>query len=82
MEMVCLFVLNLRYYSNYSLGVQEAFEYVNKVVTLSVHKLAHGFFPGTGALQEIGKGVGKSYKINMPFKSGLDDNMLFEAFSK
>ena len=59
-------------FNNYIKGVQEAFEYTNKVMTVSFHKYMPGFFPGTGNLDDIGKGPGKyftvSYEKNFIFK--------------
>lgn len=40
------------------------------------------FLQGTGALEDCGKGNGKYYTINVPLKSGLDDDMFYELFSK
>ena len=39
-------------------GVEEAFNYSQDVMTLSIHKYGVGFFPHTGGLKNIGKGVG------------------------
>lgn len=63
-------------------GVQEAFEYTDKVMTLNFHKWMPGFFPGTGSLDESGKGNGKYFTVNVPLQSGIDDEMFFELFSK
>ncbi len=84
-------------------GVQEAFEYTNKVLTFSIHKYHPGFFPGklavyfkwiinfgkninkikgTGHLEDIGKGNGKYYTVNVPLKGGVDNTMYNQIFSK
>lgn len=63
-------------------GVQDAFEYTDKVMTFDMHKFMPGFFPGTGALDEIGKGNGKYHTINVPLQSGVNDTMFYELFSK
>lgn len=63
-------------------GVQEAFEYTNKVVTLSFHKHSPGFFPGTGALTDIGKGPGLYHTVNVPLLAGLDDSTLAALFTR
>jgi len=39
-------------------GVQEAFYYSNRIVTLSFHRYGAGFFPGTGSIDEIGEARG------------------------
>lgn len=51
-------------------------------MTLSLHKHSPGFFPGTGGLNETGKGPSGAYHtINVPFLSGLDDTTLTSLFS-
>ena len=42
-------------------GVEEAFYTTDRVMTVSFHKYGN-FFPGTGALQEVGVGKGKYYR--------------------
>ena len=51
-------------------------------MTVSFHKLMPGFFPGTGNADDIGKGNGMYYTVNVPFLSGVDDEMFYDAFSK
>jgi histone deacetylase 8 len=64
-------------------GVQDAFEFTNKVMTCSFHKYMPGFFPGTGDLEENGKGnMGMYHTINVPFVSGIDDQMYYDTFMK
>ncbi len=82
-------------------GVQDAFEFTDKVMTLSFHKYAPGFYPGililfefnfkiiyfifktgTGSVEEIGKGKGKYFTINVPLQMGITDEMYFHIFSK
>jgi acetoin utilization deacetylase AcuC-like enzyme len=46
-------------------GVEYAFAYAEKVVTLSFHVHEPGFFPGTGDGKENGKGV-----LNVPLERG------------
>ncbi|CAF0787852.1 unnamed protein product [Didymodactylos carnosus] len=63
-------------------GTQEAFYCSNKVLTVSFHKYEHGFYPGTGSLDEIGEAWGKGYNINVPLLSGITDDMYLSIFSK
>lgn len=63
-------------------GVQDAFEYTDKVMTFDIHKYMPGFYPGTGSLDECGKGNGKYYTVNVPLSSGVNDEMFYELFSK
>eukprot|EP01025_Chloroclados_australasicus_P052405 TRINITY_DN6106_c1_g1_i5.p1 TRINITY_DN6106_c1_g1~~TRINITY_DN6106_c1_g1_i5.p1 ORF type:complete len:513 (+),score=52.79 TRINITY_DN6106_c1_g1_i5:170-1540(+) len=53
-------------------GVEEAFYTSDRVFTLSFHKYGD-FFPGTGALGDVGYGQGKGYSLNVPLKEGMDD---------
>ena len=43
-------------------GVEDAFSFTDKVMTMSIHKHEFGFFPGTGALKDVGFGKGKFYR--------------------
>jgi histone deacetylase 1/2 len=71
-------------------GVEEAFYTTNRVMTASFHKFGD-YFPGTGALEDIGAGPGKYYSVNFPLKEGVNDftfelafkpvmNKIFEMF--
>lgn len=55
-------------------GVQEAFNMTDRVMTVSFHKYNGEFFPGTGAIDEVGIGRGKNYCVNVPLKDGVDDD--------
>ncbi|KAI9221093.1 putative histone deacetylase 1, 2,3 [Blastocladiella britannica] len=66
-------------------GVQDAFIKTDRVMTVSFHRYGPTgdggeFFPGTGALEEIGKDRGKYYAINVPLKAGMDDSAYLELF--
>ncbi|XP_050307960.1 histone deacetylase 8-like [Anthonomus grandis grandis] len=63
-------------------GVQNAFQYSNKVLTLSYHKYCPGFFPNTGNIDDIGAGKGKYFSLNIPLKEGVSDKTYIEIFSK
>lgn len=54
-------------------GVQEPFYASPRVMTVSFHQYGDGFFPGTGANQEIGVEGGTNYCVNVPLKTGIDD---------
>jgi histone deacetylase 8 len=62
-------------------GVQNAFEYSNKILTLSFHKLMPGFYPGTGKLEDVGSSKGKYYSINVPFLEGISNTTYLKVFS-
>ncbi|KAH9611276.1 hypothetical protein KSS87_008949 [Heliosperma pusillum] len=61
-------------------GVEEAFYFTDRVMTVSFHKYGNMFFPGTGDVKEIGEKEGKFYAINVPLKDGIDDNSFTRLF--
>ncbi len=61
-------------------GVEEAFYYSSRVCTISFHKYARGFFPGTGAPSRIGQGGGRYKNINVPLDDGISDEQFLEVF--
>ena len=62
-------------------GVEEAFSATDKVVTFSIHKYEPGFFPGTGAVSDIGTGRGRHYSVNIPLEEGVTDQMYRHIFT-
>eukprot|EP00347_Sterkiella_histriomuscorum_P011199 403373368 len=60
-------------------GVEEAFFTTNRVMTASFHKFGD-YFPGTGAIDDIGAGPGKHYSMNFPLSEGVDDFTFEQAF--
>ena len=60
-------------------GVEEAFYTTDRVMTVSFHKFGD-FFPGTGALDDIGAGRGKYYSVNVPLNDGIDDKSYMSIF--
>ncbi|XP_060065441.1 histone deacetylase 8-like [Ylistrum balloti] len=63
-------------------GVQNAFYATSAVMTVSIHKYASGFFPGSGQLEEIGVGKGKKYCINIPLHDGARDQEFVALFCR
>jgi len=57
-------------------GVETAFKFSDKVLTFSIHRKDIGFYPGTGDLEDIGKGKGQNYCFNLPTRHGLNDSSL------
>ena len=41
-------------------------------MTASFHKFGE-YFPGTGAIEDVGYGEGKNYAVNFPLTHGMDD---------
>ncbi|MBN2124955.1 MAG: acetoin utilization protein AcuC [Deltaproteobacteria bacterium] len=62
-------------------GVQWAFYDDPRVLTLSFHQDGTTLFPGTGAVEEIGRGEGTGYAVNVPMLPGTDDAVFWEGFS-
>ncbi|KAK7068413.1 Histone deacetylase 8 [Halocaridina rubra] len=59
-------------------GVEKAFYFNNKVVTMSLHLMEPGYFPGTGHENDIGSGDGRYYNINIPYKGGINDTQFLQ----
>ncbi|KAG0242187.1 Histone deacetylase 8, partial [Mortierella sp. GBA43] len=61
-------------------GVESAFQFTDKVLTVSLHHFAQGFYPGTG------NGITTSARVkavvNVPLKSGLSDSTLERVFNE
>ena len=52
-------------------GTQHAFEERDDVLFFSVHRFP--FYPGTGALREVGSGLGRGFTVNVPLHAGAQD---------
>jgi acetoin utilization deacetylase AcuC-like enzyme len=52
-------------------GTQHAFEKDPRVLYLSTH--AFPFYPGSGGLDEVGKGAGRGFTANLPLPTGCGD---------
>jgi acetoin utilization deacetylase AcuC-like enzyme len=52
-------------------GTQALFWDRDDVFYASMHRFP--FYPGTGATNEIGAGIGRGYTLNVPFEQGLGD---------
>jgi len=48
-------------------GTQNIFYSRKDVMVISLHRYGNGFYPGTGALAEVGEGEGVGYNINVPW---------------
>ena len=60
-------------------GTQDIFYEDNSVFYFSVHQ--HPLFPGTGRPNEIGKGKGEGYTLNVELPKGSGNNEVIEAFN-
>ncbi len=61
-------------------GVQAAFEETDRVLTISLHQDGHTLFPGSGFVDEIGRGAGEGYSVNVPLRPRTDDETYLWAF--
>ncbi|KAF9917604.1 Histone deacetylase 8 [Lobosporangium transversale] len=60
-------------------GVENAFQFTDKVLTVSLHHYAEGFYPGTGS--GISSNKTKAV-VNVPLKSGLSQKTLSKIFDQ
>jgi acetoin utilization protein AcuC len=60
-------------------GVQLCFEDEPRVLTVSFHESGQFLFPGTGDVEEVGRGAGRGFSVNVPFAPGTDDGSWIEA---
>ncbi|MBN1250207.1 MAG: acetoin utilization protein AcuC [Anaerolineae bacterium] len=61
-------------------GVQAAFEDTDQVLTISLHQDGHTLFPGTGFVDETGRGAGEGTSVNVPLYPQTDDETYLWAF--
>ncbi len=61
-------------------GVQNAFYDSDRVLTISLHQDPRTLFPGTGFVEEIGRGVGTGYSVNVPLPPLTFDAAYLRAF--
>jgi acetoin utilization deacetylase AcuC-like enzyme len=59
-------------------GTQEAFWGDPRVLYVSSHQFP--FYPGTGALSEVGEGEGRGFTVNLPMPQGLGDGDYRRAY--
>ncbi len=63
-------------------GVQDVFYERDDVLTISLHENGRTLFPGTGFIDEIGRGPGEGYSVNLPFIPGTYDDVYLYAFKE
>jgi acetoin utilization deacetylase AcuC-like enzyme len=59
-------------------GTQHSFERDPTVMYVSTHR--YPFYPGTGAIDEVGRGEGEGFTVNIPFPGGFGDAEYLDAF--
>ncbi len=62
-------------------GVAYAFYDRSDVMTISFHQNPKTLFPGTGFVDETGKGAGRGYCVNVPLPIGTYDRAYMKAFN-
>jgi acetoin utilization deacetylase AcuC-like enzyme len=62
-------------------GTQEIFYETNKVLYISLHQDPRAF-PGTGFIDEVGKGNGLGYTVNIPFPFRTGDRIYSKAMKE
>jgi acetoin utilization deacetylase AcuC-like enzyme len=63
-------------------GTQDVFYEDGAVTFCSVHRYGMGFYPGTGAADETGRGKGAGHIVNMPLRYGVSRADYHAAFRK
>jgi acetoin utilization deacetylase AcuC-like enzyme len=61
-------------------GTQAQFYEDPRVLYFSTHQ--YPYYPGTGAIEEIGRGKGIGYNINVPLRPGTDSAQYVKIFKK
>jgi acetoin utilization deacetylase AcuC-like enzyme len=62
-------------------GTQDIFWESNKILYVSLHENPIDF-PLTGFIEEVGKGKGLGYNVNIPLPYGTDDRIYLKAFNE
>jgi acetoin utilization protein AcuC len=63
-------------------GVQFGFYDTDQVLTISIHESGETLFPGSGFVEEIGRGPGIGYSVNVPLMAGSDDEIFLWALDQ
>lgn len=61
-------------------GVQNAFDTTGHLMTISLHESGRYLFPGTGRVEEFGRGPGMAWAVNVPLNPNTDDETYLWAF--
>jgi acetoin utilization deacetylase AcuC-like enzyme len=63
-------------------GTQDIFYEDGEVTFFSIHRYGMGFYPGTGAADETGRGKGAGHIVNAPIRFGTSRKDYHAAFDK
>jgi acetoin utilization deacetylase AcuC-like enzyme len=61
-------------------GTEDIFIEDDKVLFISMHQ--RGIYPGTGAAENVGKGKGEGFNINIPLRGGIGDATYMVVFDR
>jgi acetoin utilization deacetylase AcuC-like enzyme len=63
-------------------GTQDVFYEDPTVFFLSIHRYGHGFYPGTGSVNETGAGAGLGATLNVPIRYGSSRKDFHDRFEQ
>jgi acetoin utilization protein AcuC len=63
-------------------GVQQMFYDDKRVMTISLHESGRYLFPGCGEIHELGTGLGRGLKLNLPLEPFTEGESYLEAFEQ
>lgn len=63
-------------------GVQQILYEDKRVMTISLHESGKFLFPGTGEVHELGAGLGRGLKLNLPLEPFTDGESYLEVFEQ
>jgi acetoin utilization protein AcuC len=63
-------------------GVQQIHYEDKRVMTISLHESGRYLFPGTGDIHELGHGLGRGLKLNLPLEPFTEGASYLEAFER
>jgi acetoin utilization protein AcuC len=61
-------------------GVQQILYEDKRVMTISLHESGKYLFPGTGEIHELGAGLGRGLKLNLPLEPFTDGQSYLDVF--
>ena len=63
-------------------GVQFLHDRDPEVLTVSLHETGRALFPGTGSVDEVGKGLGRGFSLNVPLAPFTEPDSYLDAFER
>lgn len=78
-EMACSRVAVIDIDGHHADGTQEYF-YEEPILTISLHRFDPLFYPGSGAVDELGEELGYGYNANLPLPARIPGDLYLEAF--